>query len=84
MPLLLSSSLPFASGPPQPLKLLPNESAVAVFVLSSPVAAVAYLPAAIEAFTPKVAYVWEAATPRVGGCNPTCGRLQPRVWEAAP
>ena len=53
----------------EPLKLLPNESAVAVFVLSSPVAAVAYLPAAIEAFTPKVVYVWEAATPRVRGAT---------------
>ena len=38
----------------EPLKQLPNESAVAAFVLSSPVAAVAYLPAAVEAFTPKV------------------------------
>jgi len=38
----------------EPLKQLPNESAVAAFVLSSPVSAVAYLPAAVEAFTPKV------------------------------
>ena len=38
----------------EPLKPLPDEAAIAAFVLSSPVAAVAYLPAAIEAFTPKV------------------------------
>ena len=38
----------------EPLKTLLDEAAVAAFVLSSPVAAVAYLPAAIEAFTPKV------------------------------
>ena len=68
----------------EPLKLLPNESAVTAFVLSSPVAAVAYLPAAIEAFTPKVAYVWEAATPRVGGCNPTCGRQHHRCPGCGP
>lgn len=38
----------------EPLKPLPDDAAIAAFVLSSPVAAVAYLPAAIEAFTPKV------------------------------
>ena len=61
----------------EPLKLLANESAVAAFVLSSPVAAVAYLPAAIETFTPKVVYT-------CGSCNPTCRRLQPHACEAPP
>lgn len=38
----------------EPLKKLADPQAVDAFVLSAPVAAVAYLPAAIEAFTPKV------------------------------
>ena len=38
----------------EPLKKLADEEAVEAFVLSAPVAAVAYLPEAIEAFTPKV------------------------------
>ena len=38
----------------EPLKTLADDAAVAAFVLSAPVSAIAYLPASIEAFTPRV------------------------------